>query len=93
MYSTWEIKIDDYLAIVKICQDKGMSPGSSMEKEFIAYMKEKGQKPCGHTELNREEIIKETCSHNKNVLNIETDSEGKHKYIIFKKKDDGLDKG
>jgi len=92
MKALWNITIEDYLAVVKICQNKGMAPGSSMEKEFLAYMKEKGQKPMSHTELNKEELIQEYGSHGNSVLDIETDNEGKHKYEIFKKKDSGLDK-
>ena len=85
MKALWNITIEDYLAVVKICQNKGMAPGSSMEKEFLAYMKEKGQKPMGHTGLNRDELLKEYASHGNSVLDIETDKNGKSQYKVIKK--------
>lgn len=54
MNSIWSITIDDYLEIVKICQELGMKPGSDMTPVVFKYMKAKGQKPIGNTELNKE---------------------------------------
>ncbi len=45
-------------------------------------MKSKGIKPSGHTELNKNELIKEIVSKGKSVLSV--DKEG---YKIIKKKE------
>lgn len=83
MKSIWSLNIDDYMEVVKRAQANGVLPGESMEKEFIEYMKEKNQKPCGNTELTKEELIKEYASHGKKVLNMET-KDGKTIFKIIK---------
>jgi len=86
MKAVWKITIQDYLNIIEIARNNNKKPGESMEKEFLAYMKEKNCKPMGHTELNKEELLKEYASHDKSVMDIETDSKGKNKYTFFKKR-------
>jgi hypothetical protein len=85
MKALWNITIDDYFNVVKICQELGMKPGDDMEPVFIEYMKMKGQKPFGHTELNKEELLVDFAEKNKNILSIETDSQGKQSYKVIKK--------
>jgi len=87
MNSLWRMTISDYLEIVKIAQANGKKPGESMEEEFIEYAKLKNLKPCGHTELTKEELIKEHASHGKSILDISTNKEGKQQTRIIKPKD------
>ncbi|MHA1844451.1 MAG: hypothetical protein ACTSWG_03135 [Candidatus Helarchaeota archaeon] len=82
MNNIFKVTIDDYLEVVKRCQDKGIKPGESMKKEFLAYMKEKEIKPIGKTELNKQELIKEYNSHGKKILEGEINSKGQTKYKI-----------
>lgn len=58
---------------------------SDAEKEivFLQLMKAKNIKPAGHTELNKEEFIKELVLKNKKILNID-----KNGIQIIKKKED-----
>ncbi|MFA5048598.1 MAG: hypothetical protein WC516_06260 [Patescibacteria group bacterium] len=87
MQSLWQITIDDYLTVVEIAQKLGIKPGESMEEVFFAYMQLKNQKPITTNELTKEELIQEIMSHNKSLLQIETDKEGKQKYIFCKQLD------
>jgi hypothetical protein len=88
MKSIWQITIEDYLNIVEMAQKNGKKSGESMEEEFLEYMKLKNKKSIGHTELNKEELIKEVVSHDKKVLNFWTDKDGKMIVEIHKKKDE-----
>ncbi len=87
MNSLWQITIDDYLKVIEISQEMGIKPGESMEEVFLAYMKVKNQKPIATNELTKEELIKEIVSHNKKLLQIEVDNEGKTKYVFCKQLD------
>lgn len=86
MKAIWNLTVADSIEIMKRAQANGVKPGESLEKELIKYMKEKGQKPAGHTELSTDEMIKEQASHGKKVLSIETNKDGK---TIFKTIKDG----
>lgn len=87
MKAVWTITIDDYLKVIEMAKANGKTIGDSMEEEFLQYMKEKGQKPSGHTELNKDELIQEFTSKNKNVLDITSDEQGKPIYKFYKKED------
>jgi len=51
-------------------------------------MKKKGQLPCGHTELTKEELIADLVQRNKgNILDIATDSQGNQTMRVIKKSD------
>jgi hypothetical protein len=78
----WNITIDDYLEAVKRAQANGKKPGDSIEEEFLEIMKEKGIKHSGATELTKEELIKEYKSHDKSVLNVETDKQGNTNFKV-----------
>ena len=86
MNSLWAISINDYLEIVKIAKADGLQAGKSMEKYFIQYMKDKGIKPAGHTELTKSEMIQEYLSHNQKVADISTDEKGNTNFKIYKPK-------
>jgi hypothetical protein len=88
MNSLWQITIDDYINIVEICQELGMKPGDDMEPVFIEYMKMKGQKPFGHTELNKEELLNDFTQKHGNILDISTDDKGKQTFEIHKKEEE-----
>lgn len=81
MKSLWRITLEDYNEILKRSLAKGIKPGESMEAVLREYMKEKGKKLIGHTELSFDEMLKEQTSHGKKVLGIET-KDGK---TVFKK--------
>lgn len=82
MNSLWSLTIDEYLEICDIARENGVQPGESMEPYIMAYMQFKNKKPIGHTELTKEEYIKEIISKGKTVLKFE-DNELK----IIKKED------
>ena len=84
MHSMWEFTIYDR------ARKDGVQPGESIEKYLIEYAKEKGIKPIGATELNKEEMINETASHGKNVMSMEVDKEGNTKYKFKKGTKDNL---
>jgi hypothetical protein len=83
----WQLTFDDYIEICKRAKKKGIKPGEPMQDVFVEYMKEKNIKPIGATELNKNEFIKEYVSHDKKILDIETDKKGKQKFRFIKKKD------
>lgn len=87
MNALWQITIDDYIEIIKRAKANGKCQGDSMEKEILSYMKEKNQKPFGHTELNQEEFLKEQASHGRKVLSMEI-KDGK---TVFKTINKGSD--
>lgn len=78
----FQMTIDDYLEIVRRAQANGVKPGESMEKEFLEYAKEKGLKPIGATELNRDELLREHASKGKKILDIRTQKDGKQEIRI-----------
>lgn len=86
MNKIWQLSIDEYIEIVEISKELGLQPGDDMTQVVEAYMNMKGTKPIGHTELTKEEFLKEAISKNNNILNFEVDKEGKAKYSLFKKK-------
>lgn len=86
MQSMWSITIEDFLIVCDMAKANGVKPGESMDKEFKYYMKSKGKKPIGHTELSKKEFITEYLSHNKSVLDIKVNSKGKQEIIIYKNK-------
>ena len=87
MNSLFHITIDDYLEVTKMAKANGKKPGESMEEEFAEYVRLKNLKPCGHTELTKEELIKEHASHGESILDISTNKEGKQQTRIIKPKD------
>jgi hypothetical protein len=78
----FNITMDDYFEVIELAKKNGKKPGDSMQKEFLEIMKKKNIKHFGVTELNKKELIQEYNSHNKNILNIETNSEGKTNFKI-----------
>jgi len=84
MNAIWSLTIDDYLEVVRRSKEAGLKEGDSMEEIFIAYMREKGQSPIGHTELTREEQLNEMASHGQSILDIQTDKEGKTTFKVIK---------
>ena len=88
MKRIWHITLNDYLEIVKRAKAGGLKPGDSMEDYLEEYMEEQGKEPSGHTELTKEELLREWTSKGKKVLDVETDNEGKQSYKI-NEADDG----
>ncbi|MHA1736944.1 MAG: hypothetical protein ACTSWD_00055 [Candidatus Heimdallarchaeota archaeon] len=86
MKQLWSATSADILEVMKRAKANGKKPGDNIEEEFLAYMKEKNKKPFGHTELSKEELIEEAMTKNNSVLHIDTDKNGKTKYISYKKK-------
>lgn len=87
MNHLWNITAEDYLNVVKICQELGMKPGESMEPVFIEYMKIKGQKPFAGTEFTKDELLADLTEKHGNILEISTDDKGKQSYRVMKKDD------
>jgi hypothetical protein len=83
MQAIWKLSIDEYLEIVQIGQEMGLTAGDSLEPIFLAYMKMKGQKPEGMTELNRAELLTELASHNQKILDISVDLKGQQTFKII----------
>lgn len=81
----WKITIDDYLEICERAMTKGIKPGEPMEKVALEYMKEKGKKSLGATDLTIEELMKDAKEKGINSMAIEHDKEGKQKIKCFKK--------
>jgi len=88
MESLWNITIEDYLEDVRRTRLAGIQPGESMEKIFIKYMEEKGQKPFAHTELNKDELLADLTQKHGNILDISVDSQGHQIYRVIKPKDE-----
>ena len=84
MKSVWKLTVEEYFEIVAIAKADGCLPGESLEPYLIKYMQEKGKKSSAHTELTKEEMIKEYNSHGKSVLSSEVDDKGKTKYKYYK---------
>jgi hypothetical protein len=84
MNSIYSITINEYLEIVEIAKELGRKPGESIEDIFVEYMMQKGQKPLCHSELSKDEFLKEHVSHGNSVLNIDINKEGKAKYMVCK---------
>ena len=91
MNSIWKIEMEDYLNVVKICQELGMKPGDDMTPVFTAYMEQKGIKPIGHNEFSKDELLQQLAEKNGNVLDISTDKEGNQSCKIVKKVEPPLD--
>ena len=87
MNSLWSITAEDYLNVVKICQELGMEPGSDMTPVFVAYMEQKGVKPFAHNEFTKEELISHLTEQTGNILKINTDDKGKQSIELHKKKE------
>lgn len=86
MNYVWKFdSIDDYLNIVNMAKKNGKKPGEPMTEELIEYCKQKGIKPIGATELNKEELIREYTSKDNNVLSLDINKEGKQIIKINKK--------
>jgi len=86
MNHIWNVTGDDYIEVVRISKELGIKPGESMEEVFVAYMNIKGKKPMGATELSKEELVKEYLSHDKKILEMNVNVEGKTTYKIIKNK-------
>ena len=85
MNSLWSIEMEDYLNVVKICQELGMKPGDDMEPVFIEYMKMKGQKPFAGTEFTKDEILADLAQKHGKILEISTDDKGMQSYRVAEK--------
>ena len=83
-----DVKIDDILEAQVLARERGKVAGESYEVEFLEVMEKKGIKHSGATELNKEELISEYLSHDKKILSIKHNSEGKAEYKVMKKKDE-----
>jgi len=84
MQSFWSITIEDYEEVVRRAREAGLQPGDSMEAIFIDYMLEKGQRPFGHTELNKEELLNDLTQKHGKIAHIEIDSKGNQTLKIHK---------
>jgi len=87
MRAIYSITIDEYLDVVKIAQKLGRKPGESIEDVFLAYMKIKGKKADGHTELSKEEFLNEMISNGNSILDMDVNEKGETNYKFFKPKD------
>jgi len=87
MQSLWSITIEDYEEVVRRAREVGLQPGDSMEAIFIDYMLEKGQRPFGNTELNKEELLNDLTQKHGKIAHIETDSKGNQILKIHKKEE------
>jgi hypothetical protein len=85
MRQIWSLDIDTYIEIVELAKARGKQVGESIEEELLEVMAKKGIKSSGCTELSNDELIKESASHGKNVLSIET-KDGKTIYKTAKQK-------
>jgi hypothetical protein len=83
----YSITIDEYLEIIEIAKKLNRKPGESIEDVFLAYMKIKGQKPIGNTELTKEEMLNEMVSKGNKILDVEVNNKGETNYKIIKPKD------
>jgi hypothetical protein len=72
MRQIWKLTINDYINIVELAKLHGKKVGESIEDELRQYMKERGQKSVGHTELTHDEMLKEYASKGQKVLSMET---------------------
>jgi len=88
MKQIWTTTIDDVLEAMKRAKDNGKKKGDSFEVEMLEVMKEKNQKPIGHTELSKEELIADAMTKNDSVLQINVDNDGKTEYKSYTKKKD-----
>jgi hypothetical protein len=70
MNSIWQLDIDTYFEIIELAKSHGKKEGDSMLDEFIEIMERKNIKPISHTELNKEELIREWASHGKKILDM-----------------------
>lgn len=87
MKAIWSLTVDELEDIQNICRKVGIKPGESMEPVLIEYMKAKGKKPIGHTELNKEELLTDVIKKSKRgVLQSNVDKDGKTSYTIIKKR-------
>lgn len=87
MQEYWNITIDEYLEVVELSKQFGITAGQSMEPIFLAYMKLKGKRPFGRGEFTKAELLQQLMEKNGNILDIETDSQGKQTYKIIKKEE------
>jgi hypothetical protein len=90
MRQIWSITVEDYMEVVKRAREAGVKPGESIEAVFIDYMNEKGQKSCGATELNKEELLSELVRKNGKILEINTTPTGETTYNILKKTEENI---
>lgn len=78
MKALWKINVEilqEFYELIDILEKdiKRTLTGQERELAFLQLMKSKEIKPSGHTELNKEELIKEYISHGKKILNIDKD--------------------
>ena len=78
MRTFWSLDIKTvllfYEMVEKIEKDLNKTlSGTEKEIVFLELMKSENIKPAGHTELNKNEFIKELVSKNKKILNIDKD--------------------
>lgn len=87
-YIWTNVKIEDIFEAQKLARERGKKAGESYEEEFLEVMQAKCKSPSGATELNKEELISEYLSHDKKIIDISHNSEGKAEYRVMKKKDE-----
>jgi hypothetical protein len=88
MRSIWSLNIDTVLEWYELLNEVQTAlnrefTSEETERLFLEFMKCKGIKPSGNTELNKTEFINELVSKGQSILNI--DKEG---YKIIKPKDE-----
>lgn len=86
MRNIYQLTIDDYIEVVELAKLRGCQVGEDMTPYFLEVMTKKGINPSGCTELSNDELMKESASHGKNVLSIET-KDGKTIYKTAKQKE------
>lgn len=76
MNPIWQTDLETMMVFFKMVNKIEKDFGKELnraEREFVFFelMKVKGQEPCGHTELNKEEFLEELVSKHKKILNID----------------------
>jgi hypothetical protein len=87
MKAIWNPSIEQYLEAVDLAKSRGKKPGESFETEFFEVMNKYNMKPSGFTELNKDEMIQETLSHGKSILDLSVDEKGKGTFKTYKPED------
>lgn len=86
MKSIWNPTLDQVIEAMELAQARGKKPGESYEDEFFEVMEKYNQKPCGNTELNKEEFLSDLAQRGGNILDVSIDDTGKSTYTHIKQK-------
>lgn len=78
MKTLWSLDINtlmEYYELISYLERENERQLTNEEREiaFLQFVKDKEIKPIGHTELTKEEYIKEIVSQGKKILNIDKD--------------------